>query len=251
MAREPLPSYLDVLVRSYEIGQGDPIPDAKIAVVKALGGIAALGSMQALAVEDLFVRQNPTCDDYLVRRAAENYLPVAAQRWGPAFPAVTGRSIDDYRDIARRLLVPAARGQPLPAITIESDRGDIVVSLYAAEAPLTVNAVLELVDRGYFDGGAWHRVVPNFVVQDGDPRGDGWGGPGFAVRDEVNRRRFVSGSVGLALSGAETGGSQFFITLDREPHLDGTFTVFGSIETGMEIVSRTTRGDGIRTIRRR
>ncbi len=251
LARNPLPSYLDVLVTSYDIGRGDPIPDARIAVVEALGGIASLGAMQEFVIEDQFLRQNPTCDDYLVRRAAEEHLPVAARRWGPALPLVTGRDIGDYRDIARRLLLPAARSQDLPSLVIETDRGDLVVTLYAADAPLTVNAILELVDRGYFDGGRWHRVVPNFVIQDGDPRGDGWGGPGFSVRDEVNRRRYVSGAVGMALSGPDTGGSQFFITHAPQPHLDGTYTVFGTVDTGMEIVNRIVMGDGIRTIRRR
>jgi cyclophilin family peptidyl-prolyl cis-trans isomerase len=136
-------------------------------------------------------------------------------------------------------------------LVIETDRGDIVITLYAADAPVTVNAMLELTDRGYFNGGAWHRVVPNFVIQDGDPRGDGWGGPGFSLRDEVNRRRYLGGTVGMALSGPDTGGSQFFITLGQQPHLDGTYTVIGRVESGMEYVDRITQGDAIRIIRRR
>ena len=251
MGRTPLPSYMDALVTSYDIGRGDPIPDAQIAVVRALGGIAELGSMQEFVIDDQFLRQFPTCDDYLVRQAAEEYLPLAARRWGPAFPVTTGRDIGDYRDIARRLLVPAARGTDQPGLVIETDRGNIVITLYAADAPITVNAMLELADRGYFNGGSWHRVVPNFVIQDGDPRGDGWGGPGYALRDEVNRRRYLSGTVGMALSGPDTGGSQFFITHVPQPHLDGTYTVIGRVESGMEIVDRITQGDAIRILRRR
>jgi cyclophilin family peptidyl-prolyl cis-trans isomerase len=161
----------------------------------------------------------------------------------------TGRAIGDYREIARRMLVPGAP-EGAPGIVIETDRGDIVVSLFAGDAPITVNAMLQLVDRRSFDGGAWHRVVPNFVIQDGDPRGDGWGGPGYALRDEINRRRYAAGTVGMALSGPDTGGSQFFITLGPQPHLDGTYTVFGQVESGMDVVQRITAYDAIRTIRR-
>ncbi len=125
------------------------------------------------------------------------------------------------------------------------------MSLFAADAPVTVNTLLELAGQHYFDGGAWHRVVPNFVIQDGDPRGDGWGGPGFAMRDEINRRRYDRGTVGMALSGPDTGGSQFFITHAPQPHLDGTYTVFGQVTGGMEAVDRIAQGDRIRTIRGR
>jgi len=243
------PAHLSVLITAYEIGLRDPIPDARIAVVEALGAIAAMGSMQEFAVQDQFVERFPTCDDYLVRQAAEEHLPIAAARWGPAFPVETGRAIGDYREIARRMLVPGAP-EGAPGIVIETDRGDIVVSLFAGDAPITVNAMLQLVDRRSFDGGAWHRVVPNFVIQDGDPRGDGWGGPGYALRDEINRRRYVAGTVGMALSGPDTGGSQFFITLGPQPHLDGTYTVFGQVESGMDLVQRITAYDAIRTIRR-
>ncbi len=93
--------------------------------------------------------------------------------------------------------------------------------------------------------------MPNFVIQDGDPRGDGWGGPGVALRDEVNRRRYQRGTVGMALSGPDTGGSQFFITHSPQPHLDGTYTVIGQVTNGLDVVDRTTQGDGIRSVRRR
>jgi cyclophilin family peptidyl-prolyl cis-trans isomerase len=126
----------------------------------------------------------------------------------------------------------------------------MVITLLADAAPLTVNALLELVDRGYFNGHRWHRVVPDFVIQDGDPRGDGWGGPGFALRDEINRQRYARGTVGMALSGRDTGGSQFFVTLAPQPHLDGSYTVFGTVTEGMDALSTTTQSDRIRTVRR-
>jgi len=125
-----------------------------------------------------------------------------------------------------------------------------VVELFPADAPLTVAAFLSLVERRYFDGSIWHRVVPNFVVQDGDPRGDGWGGPGFALRDEANPMRYETGTVGMALSGPETGGSQFFITHSPQPHLDGTYTVFGRVVEGLGALVAIGQGERIATIHR-
>ncbi|HYS62140.1 MAG TPA: peptidylprolyl isomerase, partial [Gemmatimonadales bacterium] len=105
-------------------------------------------------------------------------------------------------------------------------------------------------ERRYFDGSTWHRVVPNFVVQDGDPRGDGWGGPGFALRDETNPMRYETGTVGMALSGPDTGGSQFFITHSPQPHLDGTYTVFGRVVSGLGALAAIGQGERIRSIHR-
>jgi cyclophilin family peptidyl-prolyl cis-trans isomerase len=165
-------------------------------------------------------------------------------------PIATGRTLADYRAVARRYLLPARHGTPGPRVTIETERGPVVVELLPGEAPLTVTAFLSLVDRRYFDGSTWHRVVPNFVVQDGDPRGDGWGGPGFALRDEVNSMRYETGTVGMALSGPDTGGSQFFITHSRQPHLDGTYTVFGRVVSGLVALDAIGQGDRIGSIHR-
>ncbi|MBI4421317.1 MAG: peptidylprolyl isomerase [Gemmatimonadetes bacterium] len=139
----------------------------------------------------------------------------------------------------------------MPGLLIETDRGAVSVSLYAAEAPITANALLQLADRGFFNGGTWHRVVPGFVAQGGDPRGDGAGGPGFALRDELNRHRYLRGVVGLALDGPDTGGSQFFITLTPQPHLDGAYPAIGRVDSGMDVLEEMTQGDRIRRVRRR
>ena len=116
--------------------------------------------------------------DYLVRRWAEQNWPELAARWGRAAPIATGRSAQDYRDLVRRFVV-APDSVARPKVFIETEqRGVIEVELFGPEAPMTVANFLRLVDRRFFDGNRWHRVVPNFVVQDGDPRGDGFGGPG-------------------------------------------------------------------------
>ena len=130
-------------------------------------------------------------------------------------------------------------------LSIETNRGIMELSLYASDAPLTVYNVMTLARAGYFNGLGFHRVVPNFVIQAGDPRGDGSGGPGYAIRDELNRRRYGRGTLGMALSGPNTGGSQFFITHSPQPHLDGGYTVFGELVSGFAVLDRIIQGDRI------
>ena len=138
----------------------------------------------------------------------------------------------------------AAR-RPPPTMRIQTERGTMELTLFTSDAPLTVYNVVTLARQGYFDGQRFHRVVPNFVVQAGDPRGDGNGGPGYAIRDELNRRRYARGSLGMALSGPNTGGSQLFITHSPQPHLDGGYTVFGELVSGFEVLDRIVQGDRI------
>src|SRR6266700_3105562 len=250
LGRHPAVADADRLTQAYARAAGDPFDDARLSAVSALGAIAQASADGRLAVATRFVARVPRADDYLVRRLAAERLPDAADGWGPAAPIATGRSVEDYRDVARRYLVPALRGRPAPQVTIESDRGNVVVELLPLEAPLTVAAFLALVDRRYFDGSRWHRVVPNFVVQGGDPRGDGWGGPGFVLRDEVNPTGYEVGTMGMALSGPDTGGSQFFVTHAPQPHLDGTYTVFGRVIAGFDVLAAIAQGDRIRSIHR-
>ena len=107
-----------------------------------------------------------------------------------------------------------------------------------------------LARKGYFNGLAVHRVVPDFVVQDGDPRGDGEGEPGYSIRDEFNERPYLRGAVGMALDQwPDTGGSQWFITHSPQPHLDAKYTVFGRVISGMEVVDQIQQGDVIRSVR--
>jgi len=101
------------------------------------------------------------------------------------------------------------------------------------------------VRRGFYDGLTFHRVVPDFVAQGGDPKGDGSGGPGYSVRCEITLRHYQTGSVGMALSGKDTGGSQFFVTLSPQPHLDGRYTLFGEVVEGMDAVRALVEGDRI------
>jgi cyclophilin family peptidyl-prolyl cis-trans isomerase len=177
--------------------------------------------------------------------------PEASKRWGPGYPIATGRTLEDYRELARQyLLAPDSIARPHVFIETEH-QGTMEVELLGPDAPLTVANFLRLVDRRFFDGNRWHRVVPDFVVQDGDPRGDGFGGPGGTIRDEINRNRyFGKPTLGMALSGPDTGSSQWFINLSPQPHLDGTYTIFGRVVGNEGELSRITQGDVIRTIRK-
>jgi cyclophilin family peptidyl-prolyl cis-trans isomerase/HEAT repeat protein len=241
---------VDRLVSAYQRADGDPFDDARLSAVGALAAVADASAAGRLAVVNRFVSTVGRPDDYLVRRLAMDRLSEAAEAWGRGGQIVTGRTDADYREIVRRYLLPALQGQPNPQVSIETDRGTLTLELLPSSAPITVAAFLALVDRHYFDGQRWHRVVPDFVVQAGDPRGDGWGGPGSVLRDEINPVRYGSGTVGLALSGPDTGGSQFFITLTQQPHLDGTYPVFGRVTGGQAILPLIAQGDRIRSIHR-
>jgi cyclophilin family peptidyl-prolyl cis-trans isomerase len=115
--------------------------------------------------------------------------------------------------------------------------GELRIELLPEVAPLTVWNFASLAEKGYFDGLVFHRVVPDFVIQTGDPRGDGWGGPGYEIPDELSAEPYATGAVGMALSGPDTGGSQWFVTLSPHPHLDYGYTVFGNLSLGQRAAS--------------
>ena len=136
------------------------------------------------------------------------------------------------------------------AVYLDTDRGTIQIELAVLDAPLTVENFVTLARKGYFDGLNVHRVVPDFVIQSGDPRGDGEGGPGYTIRDELSERPYLRGTVGMALDlWGDTGGSQFFITHSPQPHLDAKYTVFGRVIAGMDVVDQIQQGDIIRRVR--
>jgi cyclophilin family peptidyl-prolyl cis-trans isomerase/HEAT repeat protein len=247
--RDPttLPVILDAVGRALQ----DEENDAALAALDALGALHEAGVPVANALVRRFSRPDDYPDDYLVRQRAVNLLgdPIRAA-WGEPLPLDPGRSPADYVALVRQWVVPALANQPLPRAHITTDAGVIELRLFASDAPLTVESFLRLAERGYFDGQEWPRVVPNFVIQGGDPRGDQTGGPGYAIRDEFNRHRYQRGTLGMALSGPDTGGSQFFITHSPQPHLDGGYTVFGEVVTGMEVVDRVVAGERIHSIRR-
>jgi cyclophilin family peptidyl-prolyl cis-trans isomerase/HEAT repeat protein len=157
-------------------------------------------------------------------------------------------------------LPPPAHPQPSPGdpwalagrdvrAVITTERGDLTLRLFPDDAPRAVASFVQLARRGFYDGLAFHRVVPDFVAQGGDPRGDGYGGPGYSLRCEINAHRFGRGAVGIALAGKDTGGSQFFVTHSSQPQLDGRYTVVGQLEGGLEVLDALQAGDRMLKVR--
>lgn len=138
-----------------------------------------------------------------------------------------------------------------PAVILTTSVGEVIIELRPDIAPMTVANFLELSRRGFYDGLRFHRVVPGFVIQGGDPSGTGYGGPGHTIRCELNDEPYERGTVGMALAGPDTGGSQFFITYSAQPHLDRRYTVFGRVSQGMDVVDALQPWDRIITARPR
>ena len=134
--------------------------------------------------------------------------------------------------------------------TLDTSKGAIDLDLYPEHAPKTVNNFVFLARAGFYDGISFHRVIPNFMVQGGDPTGSGSGGPGYRFEDELTNNPLTheTGSLSMANSGPETNGSQFFITHSPQTHLDGRHTVFGKVTSGQDIVDAIGQGDTIQSV---
>jgi cyclophilin family peptidyl-prolyl cis-trans isomerase len=241
LQRRASPSDLEALLRAYDRAQQDTQRSAITAAIDALGTLAEKG---VPVQRSFFLRFKKPSDPLLLQRIQQRLGP---NGWGPIRPIETGKSIQDYRAIAHRYLHPDST-EVAPRVRIRTAAGEIILKLEPQEAPLTVSNFLTLAQRGYFNNSRWHRVVPNFVLQDGDTRGDGGGSPGWVIRDEINRLRYERGSLGMALSGPDTGGSQFFITHAPQPHLDGGYTIFGRVIEGMDVADRVAIDDAILSI---
>jgi HEAT repeat protein/cyclophilin family peptidyl-prolyl cis-trans isomerase len=232
------PNMTAVLTEAYKTGQRDVTYVARGA---ALGALAAYGAAEATPVLTSALSDK----DWAIRVRAASLLKQfdpgsdADVRIRPAPQSHTG---DFYSE--SRLVNPPVSTQ----VYLETDRGLIQIEMAVLDAPLTVDNFIALARKKFFDGVTFHRVVPDFVVQGGDPRSDGEGGPGYTIRDEINLRPYLRGTVGMALDWADTGGSQFFITHSPQPHLDGRYTVFGRVTGGMEIVDQIQPWEVIRRV---
>jgi cyclophilin family peptidyl-prolyl cis-trans isomerase len=155
-------------------------------------------------------------------------------------------SLIKFRDLVPDYLRPdSIFAQIYSSALIKTTKGDITVRFFSDLAPLTVTNFARLAEKNFYKNIIFHRVVPDFVIQAGDPGGDGFGGPGYSIPSEDNRRPFVRGSIGMATSGRDTGGSQFFICHSPQPHLTGGYTLFAEVIEGMSVVDQITVGDKI------
>jgi cyclophilin family peptidyl-prolyl cis-trans isomerase/HEAT repeat protein len=174
-------------------------------------------------------------------RHKDNLLP-----YDPKTGTKLGQLLNTDSDYRRAL----SRKNGSAKAIVTTEKGIFTIDFLPEDAPLTVDNFVKLARSNYFNGLEVHRVVPNFVVQDGDPRGDGNGGPGWSIRCEINMVPYERGAVGMALSGKDSGGSQWFVTHSPQPHLDGGYTVFGKVnDAGMKVVDKIVRGDQILSIR--
>ena len=127
--------------------------------------------------------------------------------------------------------------------TIETEKGNIVLELFASDVPTTVNNFVFLAGEGFYDGSTFHRVIPGFMAQGGDPTGTGRGNPGYTFADEFTEHTHVAGALSMANSGSDTNGCQFFITYEPRHDLDGKHTVFGQVIAGMDVLEKLTPRD--------
>jgi cyclophilin family peptidyl-prolyl cis-trans isomerase/HEAT repeat protein len=227
------------LVKAYEIADKDPTYVARAAILSAV------------------VELDPQAGRPLLDRALED------RDWAMRVRAATLlRTLDPAADVRLRIrpapaavvpelneLGPMLNPSVTPTAYIDTTHGLIQIELAVLDAPRTVANFVSLARRNFLGATPFHRIVPNFVAQDGDPRGDGEGGPGYTIRDEINQLPYLRGTVGMALDWEDTGGSQFFITHSPQPHLDGRYTVFGRVVSGMEIIDRLQQWDQIRSVR--
>jgi cyclophilin family peptidyl-prolyl cis-trans isomerase/HEAT repeat protein len=214
--------------------RGDKQNDARLS---AVGALAAIDYPERESVLRALLADN----DPVVRRIAADAIEQKLKKPRPQYtPLPVNRT--DYAAIVEWSHHPHTA-------TIHMTRGNIKLALLTQDAPVTSWNFAQLARAKYFDNSSFMRVVPNFVIQGGDPRNDMEGGPGYAIRDEINLQRYTRGAVGMALSGRDTGGSQFFITHSPQPHLDGGYTIFGRVTAGMTaVVDQTERGDRVETI---
>jgi cyclophilin family peptidyl-prolyl cis-trans isomerase/HEAT repeat protein len=225
---------VEKLKAAEEHARRDRQNDARLSAIRGLADVDDSG-------REAFLRALLHDGDPVVRRVAADLIEQKLHKARPQFtPLSVERS--DYHQI-----VEWAR-QPHTA-TIRMTRGRIEIALLTHDAPVTAWNFAQLARNHFFDNTTFMRVVPNFVIQGGDPRNDMEGSPGYSIRDEINLQKYTRAAVGMALSGPDTGGSQFFITHSPQPHLDGGYTLFGRVTEGMNaVVDQTERGDRVETI---
>jgi cyclophilin family peptidyl-prolyl cis-trans isomerase/HEAT repeat protein len=238
LARAKVRSAVPALVKAYDQSEKEPTYVARAAILATLVELDREAARpiveRALADRDWAIRVRAAA----LLRTMEPTADVSKIRPAPASP------VPELNDLPA-MISPSVS----PMAYIDTEKGMIQIELAVLDAPRAVANFVSLARRNFLGGTPFHRVVPNFVAQDGDPRGDGEGGPGYTIRDEINQRPYLLGTVGMALDWEDTGGSQFFITHAPQPHLDARYTVFGHVVSGMEVVDRLMQWDLIRSVR--
>ena len=245
LADHPVVPYA-TLAAALTVALRDESIESPLGAIKALAARGEAEPLERGAVVELLERLGRQSSYALRREAAAGLVRLGrpAPPLGPALgggPAGGADDLGPYREIVERTRQPRT-------VEVRTNRGSFRLRLDCPRAPRTCLNFLGLAAQHFYDGLLFHRVVPDFVIQAGDPRGDGFGGPGYTLGDEINRLRYARATAGMALAGPDTGGSQFFIALSPQPHLDGGYTAFGEVTAGAEVLDAIQAGDRIDSI---
>lgn len=231
------PEITNDLVRIYNTHNDRVDSDRKLALIDAIASLEKKGQPEqqaAHAVESFLRAAAGESDPRISRLAAES-----AESMGIKLESRPGGTWKRGAQPWGEPSLPLGEKK----ILVTTPRGEIEILLFGDDAPNIVKSILTLAEDGFYDGLTFHRVVPGFVIQGGCPRGDGWGDAGYYLRCQFNRHRYTRGAVGMAHAGKDTPGSQFFITHTPQPHLDGRYTVVGTVTRGMQVVDLIETGD--------
>jgi cyclophilin family peptidyl-prolyl cis-trans isomerase len=259
--QEMLPKLRDAGLKSY---QAAPNVDPQLArfLVKLAADAIELDDYETAAAIGSALIENGSSDRQIYDSAgiaayvmsdfdkAEKYFKIASEA-GVLSQLGTecSHNVPEQRELWQKeaeILAQEAKANDLPRVKLETNKGTIVLELFENEAPETVGNFVSLVEKGFYDGVGFHRVLKNFMAQGGDPKGDGSGGPGYHIFCECYKpdyRRHFRGALSMAHAGRDTGGSQFFITFLPTPSLNGKHTCFGRVIEGMEVLTKLQRRD--------
>ncbi|MBL7995879.1 HEAT repeat domain-containing protein [bacterium] len=224
------------IIRSFQVVKPPIDIEVQMAIFDALGDLKS-------SVTAEFLRPFLADTNYIVAaNTAKNIKKITGEK--PKEIEATDKKINSI-DFAYFLKLKEHK----PTAVIESNKGKIEIEFYIDDAPMTVINFVRLSEKKFFDRLRFHRVVPNFVIQGGDPLGTGWGGPGYSIRSEFSSLHYDRGTVGMASAGKDTEGCQWFITHSPQPHLDGRYTIFARVRNGLEVVDAIQVGDTISQVK--
>jgi cyclophilin family peptidyl-prolyl cis-trans isomerase len=206
----------------------------------ALIYIQAWGNMKYDGAKEILTENLKSNDHDIAKSSADALKNITGNDYESQITAPKYRTDLDWEFIGKL--------QEKKYASIKSNKGIIKIELYPEIAPFTVQNFVKLSEKGFYDNTIFHRVIPNFVIQGGDPTGTGYGGPGYSIRSEFSPMSFDAYTLGMASSGKDTEGSQFFITHSPQPHLDSKYTLFGRVIEGSDVVDKIQLGDVIESI---
>lgn len=188
------------------------------------------------------------CKDRKQARQSETQIQTSQPAQKPPVKQ-TPTTIGNAKTATPAAETPKIDPEKVVAVIEMKKGGKIVFEFYPKDAPMTVDNFIKLANKGFYDGLKFHRVIPGFMAQGGDPLGDGTGGPGYTIKDEFNSRKHIAGTVAMARTMApNSAGSQFYICFEPQPHLDGQYTVFGQVIEGMDVVNQIQQGDVMKKV---